>query len=83
MSPTVAVVPIETSPDGEVLVTAARVRIITNKRVDVGLVGSKPFAIHSANIGGSEDMVAIMEMVIIVVGISKVGSCLTCHIGCR
>jgi hypothetical protein len=28
-------------------------------------------------------VVAVMEMVIIVVGVSKVGSCLACLIGCR
>lgn len=73
MSPTVSVIPVEASPLREILVTGAGVRIVTNECVDIRLVGGKPLAIHGADIGSSENMVAKVKMMIVVVSVAKVG----------
>lgn len=83
MGPTVAVVPVKASPQGVILIRAAWVGIVANETVDIGLVGSKPLAIHRTNVGSSKDVITVVEVVVVVVSVSKVRTGLSGDIGCR
>lgn len=82
MSPTVSMVPIKVPPQREILVLRARISNITYENVDVVLVLSHPLRVEVANRGGCKNMISIVEVVIVVVRVTKVGSRIACYV-CR
>src|SRR5690349_1347465 len=72
MSPAVTVIPIEVAPHGEESVLGAGVGNISHKCVDVVGVCLGPFWVQLADGRRCQNMIAVVEVVIIVVGIAKV-----------
>lgn len=79
--PTVAVIPIKASRSREVRIRSTRVRIISDQHLNPGPVRSKPGLVIFGDIGSSQNMVAVMEVVIVVVGVAKVKSRVAGFIG--
>lgn len=82
MSPAVAVVPIEVSPKREVFVLCTWVCDITHKHIDVLFVFLHPLWIEVPDRRSGKNMIAIMKVVVIVIGVAKVGPCIASHVGC-
>lgn len=82
VSPAVAMVPVEAPPHGEVLVLGAWVCNISNKCVDILLVLLEPFGIKMAKDRTGQNMVAIVEMMIVVQCVAEVGACVPSHVCC-
>lgn len=78
MSPTVTMIPVEASPQWKEFVVFAGVCHISHKQVDIVLVCLGPFWVKSANSGCGQYMIAIMEVVVVVVGVSKINSRVSC-----
>lgn len=74
MGPAVAMIPVKVAPLGEELVLRAGVGNVTNQRVDVVLVGSDPGGIEMGDHGGAIYEIAVMEVVVVVVCVPKIGA---------
>lgn len=70
--PRVAVVPVEHAADGEVGVVRGRVGDVADKGVDEVFVLREPGGVEIADDGGGVDEIAVVEVVIVVVGVSEV-----------
>lgn len=74
VGPAVAMIPIKVSPQREVLVLRTRIGNIAHEDVDVFPVLLHPLGIQVANCGSREDVVAIVEVVVIVVRVPEVSA---------
>lgn len=83
VSPAVAVVPVKVSPHGKQLVFGAGVGHVASEDVDVVLVLLQPVRVEIANHGASKDVIAVVEVVIIVVRVPEVGARVSGNIACR
>lgn len=69
-----AMVPVKAAMLREVLVLRARVRVVTHKHVDVFLVIPRPVRVDVPYYRRGKDKVAPVEVVVVVVGVAKVGA---------
>lgn len=84
LGPRMTIVPVESSRDWEVRVFGACIGGIANHRVNVVLVAGKPRRVKVTNVTCCQNKVGKVEMVVVVVGISKVYSRITSYItSCR
>ena len=83
MGPAVAMIPVEIPPCWEVLVLRTGISYISNQRVYIVLVVCDPVRVHVANQGRRKYVVPIMEVVIVVVSVSKICSIVTRDIARR
>ena len=75
VGPRVAVIPVESAEGGEVRVErGGRVGDVANERVDVGEVGCRrsPGGVQVGEHGARVDEVAVVEVVVVVVGVAEV-----------
>ena len=79
--PRVPMVPVKGSKDWEVVVTRARIRDVAHQRVDPIAVLGEPGGVYGANDSRSVDKVAIMEVVIVVKRVTKVGAAIASSVG--
>jgi hypothetical protein len=77
-----AMIPVKVPPHGKVLVIWAWIGNVSHKGVDILLVLLHPPRVEMANVGSCQDVVAVMEMVVIVVRIAKVDMRISSSIGC-
>lgn len=73
VSPTVPVVPVKVAIHGEEAILGARVRKVSDQRVDKFLVGITPGLVNVGNHSCRVDEIAIMEVVVIVVCVAWMG----------
>lgn len=77
------VIPIKISPLGEDGVLVAWIGDISHKRVDIVLVGVYPGWIEMSDDGSSKNMVTIVEVMVIVVCVTKVNTSVPGFVACR
>ncbi len=79
--PGVAVEPVERAREGEVLVVGDGVAGVADEGVDPVFVCGDPRGVEVADDGGGVDEVGPVEVVVVVVGVSKVFTCVTRNVG--
>lgn len=81
MRPGVSMVPVKGSGNGEVWVQGRRVGSVTDQGIDVVFVSGEPRRVEVADDSGGQNEVAIVEMVVVVIGIAKVYTSIACNVG--
>lgn len=76
-------VPVKTAPYGEELVFGAWIGNVPYKRVDVFGIGLGPFPVNVANRCCRQDMIAVVEVMVVVVRIAKVDTRVSRYVACR
>jgi len=74
MRPTMTMIPIEHPADGEVVICGAWIGNISNESVDKIFVGCEPIWIKIAYYSCCVDKISIVKVMIVVVGVTEVGS---------
>lgn len=69
-----AVVPVEVTGDGVVIVHCTRVGDIADECIDIRFVGSEPRGIKVPDYSGSVDEITVVEMVVVVIGVSEIST---------
>lgn len=78
-----AVIPVKVPPEREILVLFAGVGNISHQDVHVFLVLLKPLRVQVTEDSSSQNVVAVVKMVVIVKRIAKVRPCVARHVSCR
>lgn len=82
MGPAVTVVPIEVTVLREPCVGRTGVGNVSNEHVDVVSVRANPRRVEVADVSSSKDVIAIVEMVVIVISVAEIDQRITCCV-CR
>ena len=80
VGPAVTVVPVEHSGYRKVVVFRGRIGNVADESVNVILIRLQPAGIQVTNYGSGIDEVSIMEVMIVVIGVPKVGESITGHV---